>query len=119
MVDVTKSTVKIKHLGIWSTSKFIGTFCFIFSILMLLVWGSIFAVIMGFSLLLGLGFGGSDALVTTLLGAGFGIATFLFSAVAFVIVYTIVGFIVGAIMSIAFNLVVKMSGGLSYDAEIS
>jgi hypothetical protein len=116
---MAKSTVKIKHLGIWSTAKFAGAFSFILSILMLLVSGLIFGVFLLFSMLIGSAVGGVKGLLGSLFTGSVGAGMFLVGAVAFVVVYTILGFIMGAIMSIAFNMVVKVSGGLSFDAEIA
>ncbi|MFH1054507.1 MAG: hypothetical protein V1744_00265 [Candidatus Altiarchaeota archaeon] len=113
-----KSTVKIKHLGLVSTGKFLSVFCLIFSILMLGVWALVFGMFMLFSLVLGLGLGGRDALFGMVLASGFSLVTFLLMAVAFVVIYTVMGFVMGVIMAFVFNLVVKISGGLSLDAEI-
>jgi hypothetical protein len=116
---MAKSTVKIKHLGVWSTAKFASIFCFLFSIMFLLVWGAIVGIMLLLSTVLGALMGGTNALIGTLLASGFGLVTFLLMAVAFVIIYTIMGFIVGAIGAFVFNIVAKFSGGLSFDAEIA
>jgi len=116
---MAKSTVKIKHLGIISTGKFAAIFCFIFSILMLIVWGVIFGCLMLFTMILGIGFGGSDALIGMLMAGGFSVVSFLVMAVVLVLFYTIFGFIAGMLGAFAFNMVVKLSGGLSFDAEIN
>ena len=39
--------------------------------------------------------------------------------VATIVAYTLVGLVLGMIVAFCFNLVVKLSGGLSFDAEIS
>jgi hypothetical protein len=115
---MAKQTIKVKHLGIVSTGKFASIFAFIFSSLMLIVWGAIFGGLMLFSMLLGSAFGGLKALFGMLMGAGVGFVGFIVAAVAFVLVYTLFGFIAGMIGAFAFNTVVKLSGGLSFDAEI-
>jgi hypothetical protein len=116
---MAKSTIKVKHLGLISTGKFAAIFAFIFSTLMLIVWGVIFGGILLLTTILGVALGGAKALLGSVISGGFGIVTFLIMAVIFVIMYTIFGFIAGFIGAFAFNAVVKLSGGLSFDAEIT
>jgi hypothetical protein len=115
---MAKSTVKIKHLGLVSTGKFLAVFWFIFSLVILAIFAVVFGLITLFSTILGLGFGGSDALGGVIVMAGLNIVSFLVMAVVLIIVYPIMGFIVGVIGAFVFNLVVKVSGGLAFDAEI-
>jgi hypothetical protein len=115
---MAKSTVKIKHLGIWSTAKFAAVFCFLFSTLFLLLWGAMFGVMVLLMTAIG-AMGGKDSLIASIIGGGLSFGMFLVAAVGFVILYTIVGFTAGIIGAFVFNLVAKFSGGLSYDAEIN
>jgi hypothetical protein len=114
---MAKQTIKVKHLGLISTGKFASIFAFIFSSLMLLVTGVMFGAMTLLMMVIG-GLSGSEAFLGTLMGGGVSLVMFLFMAVAFVIVYTLFGFIGGVVGAFAFNMVVKLSGGLSFDAEI-
>ena len=116
---MAKSTITIKHLGLISTGKFMSIFCFILSMLMLLVYGVIFGVIMLIIMVLGLSLGGKDSLLGMVMTGGFSLVWFVLMAVVFVVVYTIMGFIMGILTAFAYNIVAKLSGGLSFDAEMS
>jgi len=115
---MAKSTVNIKHLGLVSTGKFLAVFWFIFSLVILAIFAVVFGFITLLSTLLGLGLGGNDALGGIIVMAGLNLVSFLVMAVVMIIVYPIMGFIFGVIGAFVFNLVVKVSGGLAFDAEI-
>jgi len=115
---MAKSVVKVKHLGLISTGKFIAVFCFIYMLVVLGIMAVVFGVFMLLSMLLGLGVGGKDALLGLVMAGGFSLATFAFMAVVMIILYPIIGFVAGVILAFVFNTVAKLSGGLSFDAEI-
>lgn len=115
---MAKQTVKVKHLGLVSTGKFFAVFWFIFSLILTVIFGIMFGAMALLSTVIGLGFGGSDALLPTLMMAGMNIITFVIMAVVLLVVYPIMGFLIGFVGAFAFNTVVKLSGGLSFDAEI-
>jgi len=113
-----KSVVKIKHLGLFSTGKFMAVFSLIISLVILGIGAAMFILYLVFALLAGLLSGSYDVLAGALMVGGVSLVTFIVSAVVGVVAYTLVGFISGVIVAFAFNMVVKLSGGLSYDAEI-
>jgi hypothetical protein len=115
---MAKQTVVIKHLGLISTGKFFAAFTFIFGLLMTVISGILFAIISLFSVAFGLGMGDGGALMSSIVFAGMNLVTFAIMAVVMLIAYPIFGFIVGAAMALALNIVVKLSGGLSFNADI-
>ena len=115
---MAKSTVKIKHLGLFSTGKFAAVFSFIFSLLLLAVGVVVFILYAVLSLLIGVISGSYEMLASALMITGVSLVTFAVAAVVGVVAYTILGFIVGLLTALAFNIVVKLSGGLSFDADI-
>jgi len=116
---MAKSVVKIKHLGLMSTGKFFAVFWFIFSLILTVVFGIMFGGMALLMTVIGIGFGGSRALLPTLMMAGMNLVTFVIMAVILLVVYPIMGFIIGVVGAFAFNVVVKVSGGLAFDAEIA
>ncbi|MFH0862943.1 MAG: hypothetical protein V1875_07945 [Candidatus Altiarchaeota archaeon] len=116
---MAKQTVKVKHLGLVSTGKFFAVFWFIFSLILTVIFGVFFGFFALLSTVLGLGFGGSDAILPTIMMLVMNVGFFLVMAVILLVVYPIMGCIIGFVGAFAFNMVVKLSGGLSFDAEIA
>ena len=110
--------VKIKHLGMFSTGKFLSVFNFILGFVLFgltILATIVFAL---FSVLLGLGSGDYNVLAAALAGGVFGVLSTIAMAFVTIILYMIVGFFVGCIVAFVFNMVVKISGGLTFDAEV-
>jgi len=114
---MAKSTVRIKHLGIMSTGKFMAVYAFLLSLVEIAVGVVVLLFYMLLGLLFGLG-GDRDMLGPLLLMFGGGLITFAVWAVFAVVLMTVSGFIVGAIGAFVFDVGVKLSGGLVLDAEI-
>lgn len=116
---MAKETIKIKHLGLFSTGKFLAVFNFILSLVLLGIGVLASGVFFLFSLLLGLGSGDFGTLAAAITGGALGLFGTLIMAVVAIIFQTIMGFFAGVIIAFCFNVVVKLSGGLSFDADIS
>ncbi len=115
---MSQSTVKIKHLGLFSTGKFMAVFTLILNLVLLGVGAATFIVYIVFALLAGLLSGSYDVLAGSLVVGGVSLVTFLVSAAVGLIASVIVGFFAGMIVAFAFNVVVKLSGGLAFDADV-
>ncbi len=116
---MSKQTVKIKHLGMFSTGKFMAVFNFILTLVVMgigIVFGILFALV---SVLVGIFSGDFNTLLVAITSAVGIVLTYLVTGLIVIVGYTIMGFIVGAIVAFCFNIVVKLSGGLSFDAEIA
>jgi hypothetical protein len=115
---MAKSTIKVKHLGIMSTGRFMAVYTFLLSLVQIAlgVVMMVFYLIVG--LIFGLGSGDSNALGAVLLLFGGSLIGFIITAVLAVVGMTVLGFLIGAIGAFVFNIGVKLSGGLRLDAEI-
>lgn len=116
---MVKQKVTIKHLGLTSTGKFAAAFSFIISLLYMVV-GAVLSLFLALvSVVFGIALGDFNALVATLITGAGGLLMFLVGAAFFVVVFTISGFVSGVLGALAYNIVSKVSGGLSFDAQLN
>ncbi|MCB1024319.1 MAG: hypothetical protein KDB79_08010 [Acidobacteria bacterium] len=105
--------LKIRKLGVLSVAKMQAVMMLVLSLLIAIPYG---LIIIGISLIGGVGAGSQDGLSGLMVGGG-GIVMGIVVMIAIPILYGIMGFIAGAISALVYNIFAGMVGGIEIEVE--
>ncbi|NNE98999.1 MAG: hypothetical protein HKN25_08255 [Pyrinomonadaceae bacterium] len=105
--------LKIRKLGILSVAKIYAVMMLVMSLLFSIPYGLIIII---FSLIGGAGAGSQDGLAGLAVG-GTGVVFGIVVMIALPIIYGILGFVMGALSALVYNIFAGMVGGIEIEVE--